>query len=212
MIKLVILGTHAGAELFADLVEDCPEFDLVAFAENERVERCKEPLLGRPVIWVEELAELADTHQALCAIATVGRMRFCRQIEAIGMPFATLRHPAAHVAGTATLGPDTSLSPGTVVATGAELGRHVLVNRGCLIGHHTGISDYVTLGPGVNIAGRVNVGEGTFIGMGASVLDRLTIGSGSVIGAGAVVTRDVPDRVQVLGVPAEVVRTEIEAR
>jgi acetyltransferase EpsM len=212
MTKLVILGTHRGAEVVADLVEDCPEYELAAFAENERIERCREPLLGLPVIWVEDLSELAPDHQALCAIGTVRRRRFCRQVEDLGMQFATLVHPAAHVANTATLGAGTTLHPGAVVAAGAELGRHLIVNRGCLIGHHARLADYVTMGPGANIAGQTTIGEGTFIGMGANVLEHLAVGSGSVIGAGAVVTRDVPDRVQVQGVPAEIVKTQIEDR
>jgi serine acetyltransferase len=38
--------------------------------------------------------------------------------------------------------------------------------------------------------------------MGAQVLGDLTIGDGAVIGAGAVVTKDVPERAVVMGVPA----------
>jgi maltose O-acetyltransferase len=48
--------------------------------------------------------------------------------------------------------------------------------------------------------------------MGAKVLDKHTIGRGCLIGAGAVVTHDLPDRVLALGVPAKVVKTEIELK
>jgi hypothetical protein len=48
--------------------------------------------------------------------------------------------------------------------------------------------------------------------MGAIVLDRITIGKQAVIGAGAVVTRDIPDRVQVTGIPAKVTKENIEGR
>ena len=51
----------------------------------------------------------------------------------------------------------------------------------------------------------VKIEENVWIGAGAVILPGVTIGKGSVIGAQAVVTRDVPPRSLVLGVPARVV-------
>jgi acetyltransferase-like isoleucine patch superfamily enzyme len=45
-----------------------------------------------------------------------------------------------------------------------------------------------------------------------NVLDRITIGEHSVVGAGSVVTRDVPDHVQGIGVPAKIVRENIQGK
>ena len=59
--------------------------------------------------------------------------------------------------------------------------------------------------------GSCRIGEATFVAMGAVVLDHLTVGARSVIAAGAVVVRDVPDRVQVVGVPARIVKEDVEA-
>jgi acetyltransferase-like isoleucine patch superfamily enzyme len=66
--------------------------------------------------------------------------------------------------------------------------------------------------PGANIAGACSIGNATYVGMGALVLDHHIVGSQSVVGAGSVVTRDVPDKVQVLGAPARIVREQIEGR
>jgi len=74
------------------------------------------------------------------------------------------------------------------------------------------IGRYTSLLCGANVAGRVTIGEGAYIGMGAVVLDTLSIGDHSVVGAGAVVTKEVPDRVKVMGVPARIVETEIEGK
>jgi acetyltransferase-like isoleucine patch superfamily enzyme len=46
------------------------------------------------------------------------------------------------------------------------------------------------------------VRRGASIGSGAAILCGVTIGEGALIGAGAVVTRDVPARAVVAGVPA----------
>jgi acetyltransferase-like isoleucine patch superfamily enzyme len=57
-------------------------------------------------------------------------------------------------------------------------------------------------------AGRqgVTIRRGAYVGFGAIVLPGVTVGEEAVVGAGAVVTRDVPPRALVLGVPGKVVR------
>lgn len=210
--KLVILGTRVFAEEVADLVEDGDEYELAAFAENYERERCDRPLLGRPIVWVDDLGALAATHLAVCAIGTTHRSRFVTQVEAMGFRFATVRHPTARVSRTSTIGPGSILSAGAIVGSHTAIGQHVIVNRGTLIGHHTTVGDYVTLSPGANIAGRVTIGAGTYVGIGAIVLDYLTIGGGSIVGAGSVVTRHVPDHVQVMGVPARITKEKVEGR
>jgi acetyltransferase-like isoleucine patch superfamily enzyme len=52
----------------------------------------------------------------------------------------------------------------------------------------------------------VTIGNNVWIGCGAIVLPSVLVGDGAVIGAGAVVTRDVPPRAIVAGVPAKLVR------
>ncbi len=210
--KLIILGTRVFAEEVADLVGDCPEYELTAFGENWERARCEQRVLGLPVIWVDELAPLAASHLAVCAIGTTHRSRFIDQVAALGFAFATVRHPTARVSRTSTVGPGSIVSAGVMVAAHTTLGRHVIVNRGSLIGHHTTIGDCVTISPGANIAGRVSIGDGTYVGMGAIVLDSLKIGRGAVIGAGSLVTKDVPDHVQVVGMPARVTREHVEGR
>jgi maltose O-acetyltransferase len=51
----------------------------------------------------------------------------------------------------------------------------------------------------------VVIEDNVWIGSGAIILPGVTIGRGSVIGASAVVTKDVPERSVVVGVPARVV-------
>lgn len=210
--KLIILGTRVFAEEVADLVSECDEYELVAFAENWDRERCKQFLLGCPILWVTDLAPLAATHEAVCALATTRRSTFLGQAEQMGFQFATIRHPSARVSRTATVGAGSILSVGVVIAAYTTLGRHVIVNRGSLIGHHTTIGDCVTIQPGANIAGCVHISSGTYIGIGATILDHVTVGSNAVVGAGAVVAKDVPDNVQVMSSPARVFRTDVDGR
>lgn len=56
----------------------------------------------------------------------------------------------------------------------------------------------------------VIIGNHVWIGSGAKILKGVTIGNGAVIAAGSVVTRNVPERCMAAGVPARVVKKEIE--
>ena len=50
------------------------------------------------------------------------------------------------------------------------------------------------------------MGNDAWIGTGAIILPNVTIGEQAVVGAGAVVTKDVPRRAIVAGVPARILR------
>jgi sugar O-acyltransferase (sialic acid O-acetyltransferase NeuD family) len=120
----------------------------------------------------------------------------------VGCEPATVVHPTAHVAASATLGAGCVVGPRVVIGACTDVGEHALVSRGVLLGHHDRIGAFVSLLPGANIAGNVTLGEDTTVGMGAVVVDRTQVGTGATVAAGAVVLRDVPDRTRVQGVPA----------
>jgi acetyltransferase-like isoleucine patch superfamily enzyme len=44
------------------------------------------------------------------------------------------------------------------------------------------------------------------VGAGANILSGVRVGAGAMVGAGAVVTRDVPPKKLVMGIPARIVR------
>lgn len=212
MQSVLILGTRTLALEIADLVSEMPGMNVAAFVENMDRAKCDELLDGLPVLWIDELSEYVDSHVAVCALATTHRSRFTQQAEGVGVRFATMVHPTAHISTRSTLGEGTIAGVGVVVATRTGIGRHVFMNRGVLIGHHTEIGDHVTLLPGANIAGNCRIGDATYVGMGAIVVDNITVGAHSVIGAGAVVTKDVPSNVQVVGVPARIVKENIPGK
>lgn len=208
---LLICGTRSFAEEVGDLAGDIGGWRVAGFVENFDRERAGGQLDGLPIHWVDDLAGREDVW-AICALVTTRRSRFTAQVAAHGVPFATLVHPTARVSSRATVGEGTLVSAGATIATRTAIGRHVIVNRGVLVGHHTTVGDHASLLPGANVAGNVTIGEAAFVGMGALVLDGRSVGARSVVAAGAVVTNDVPDGVQVMGVPARIVGEVPEGR
>jgi sugar O-acyltransferase (sialic acid O-acetyltransferase NeuD family) len=209
---LLVLGTTPGALVFVDAFSDVAGFEVAGFVENLDRERCRAPLGGLPVHWVDDIAPFAKTHLAACCLWTTFRDRYVEVVEGMGFEFPTLVHPTTYLSRQSTLGAGTSLGPSCTVAGYTQIGRHVQVNRAANIGHHTTIADYVSILPGVNLAGNCRIGSHTYLGIGATILDGIRVGSHSVIGGGAVVTKDVPDHVLAVGVPAKVVKEGVPGK
>jgi len=112
---------------------------------------------------------------------------------------------------------------------GVAIGKKVKIARNVLVdpvepGSIT-IGNYVTISPQVTIFAHTNptlpmyeymgprtvnpvqIKEGAQIGTGALVLPGVTIGRYCIIGAGAVVTKDIPDFMLAVGVPANPVKS-----
>jgi len=152
------------------------------------------------------------TWPSTAPLSTTHRKGYVEQATALGFRLATLVHPTARVSSRATLAEGCFISALATIATRTTLGKSVFVNRSAAIGHHTTIGDYCTIQPRANIAGAITIGEQTYIGMGANIIDRLTIGKGCLIAAGATVVNNLPDRVLAMGVPAKVVKENIEPK
>ena len=207
---ILILGARAYAREALDLLSETPAFSVKGFVENLEPERCATLIEGLPVYWIDELAGLAAMHWGICSLGTTRRSRLIEQAAAYGLRFATVIHPGARVSTRSTVGEGTLIAPGVQVASHSRIGSHARLNRGVLIGHDTEIGELTTLGPGANIAGYCRIGAGVHIGIGAIVVDHVSIGAGSVVAAGAVVTRDVPEHVMVAGMPAVIIKREVE--
>ena len=106
-----------------------------------------------------------------------------------------------------------------------RFGRNVFVNHGCTAMDFGGIDigDDVMIGPNVQLISSghpldpatrrsqittapIRIGRGVWIAAGATVLQGVTVGDNAVVAAGAVVSKDVPPRTLVAGVPAQVIR------
>lgn len=210
--KILILGTGTFAEEIADVASEIPGVEVAGFVENMDKQRCRQKIAGLPVFWVDEIAEFAKTHYAFCGLGTTRRSIFINQVAKYNIPFAKLIHPSARISKKSSLGTGTILGVGTIVATNTQLGDHIIVNRGATIGHHTTIDSFVTIGPSTNISGNCRIDSCVYIGISVTIIDHVSIGANSIIAAGAVVINDVPAKVMVAGVPAKIIKENVDKK
>jgi acetyltransferase EpsM len=116
---------------------------------------------------------------------------------------ATLVHPSAVIASSASVGEGSLISASCVIGIDAAVGRFCTLHSACTVDHDDVLGDWVTIAPGAHLAGWVRCGESAYIGIGAAVIGRIQIGENAVVGAGSVVIRDVPPSMTVAGNPAK---------
>ena len=94
------------------------------------------------------------------------------------------------------------------------IGDRVLIASGVYItdhhhGSYSGDHQSSPLDPPIErplVSSRVIIGDDVWIGERVSILPGVSVGKGVIIGAGAIVTKDLPDYVIAVGVPAEVIK------
>lgn len=115
------------------------------------------------------------------------------------------------------LGDFSTIGSHVTVNVSTRIGEHTKIQTGCHLTGYMEIGDYVFFGAEVTTTndksmGRTCEGKGPIIrrgariGSNATLLPGITIGEEAIVGAGAVVTKDIPPRKIVVGVPARIVK------
>jgi serine O-acetyltransferase len=117
---------------------------------------------------------------------------------------------------------------GIEIHPGAVIGKRFFIDHGMgvVVGETSEIGDDVTLYHGVTLGGvapsvdshsqrdtkrHPTLEDGVIVGSGAQVLGPITVGRNARVGANAVATKDVPEGVTVVGIPAKVVQQREKA-
>ena len=213
MKRVLIIGAGGHGREVADILRHQArtdgEIEALGFVDDNR------DLHGRSL---DGLAVLGDwswfegaDRKDVAVVCAVGSPQICRRLveraRGIGLTFASVISPLAHISSYARLGEGVTIFPNVIINTGALVDSFSILNVGVVVSHDATVGPYSNINPGAHLAGNVTIGEGCYIGMSANVIQGRSIGAWSVVGAGAVVTRDFPACVTAVGVPARIVKT-----
>lgn len=103
----------------------------------------------------------------------------------------------------------TSIGKGTVFGYG---GIAIVIHKRAVIGRNCVIGSCVTIGGKSKSHAVPVIGDNVYIATGAKILGDVKVGNNCVIGANAVVVTSIPDNCLVVGVPAKIIRENINPR
>lgn len=105
-----------------------------------------------------------------------------------------------------SLGMGAQIGKGTVLGYG---GIGTVIHPRAVIGENVIISQNVTIGGTSKKYNVPIIGDNCQISVGAAILGPIKIGNNCIIGANAVVLTDIPDNSVVVGVPAKIIKSNI---
>jgi sugar O-acyltransferase (sialic acid O-acetyltransferase NeuD family) len=212
----IILGAGGHARVLIDCLQTNPTVSMAGILDPDP-EKAGAEVYGVPILGNDELLpEIVERGVEYFVVGLGGtgnnlpRKRLFELAVKCGLKPLTVQHPSASVSQRAIIGEGCQLLPGAIVNAGAKLGMNVILNSGAIVEHDCVVGDHVHVATGAKLASTIFVGDGAHIGAGATIRQCIRIGEFSVVGAGAVVVKDVPAHTTVVGVPAEVLRKDLQ--
>jgi sugar O-acyltransferase (sialic acid O-acetyltransferase NeuD family) len=210
IVRVLILGGGGHARVVADAMMRCSAsvtgMELIGFLDDDPSVR-RQHIMGKPV-----LGTVADLNQIPHDAIVIGigdnevRRQLFEKFSTQGETFITVIHPHATIASEVTVGLGTVVFAGVVVNTGTKISDNVILNTACTVDHDCLVDSHAHICPGAHLGGTVRIGEGAFVGIGCAIIHNRNVGEWAIVGGGAAVTKDVPTRTTVVGVPARVIK------
>ena len=208
--KCIIVGGGAQAKYVIDILK-CYKKKVVAILEVENNPSYHGTKIGSTEVvgYYKDYIEDFDPNKyfvVICHSDNKFKEKIYKELKKLGYTFPPIIHPTAYVSKMAVIQEGCIINSNVSIMPFANIGRFVVIHSNSVIEHDCEIQDFANIGPSVAIAGYVKIGRRAYVYTNATIFPKINIGADAIVGAGAVVTKDVPERAVVYGVPARLVR------
>jgi len=204
-------GNPEGVRLALNMNRARTRWDRIVVLDDDPAKQ-GQSILGVEIIgpfgFLEGADPSSDEAANLVARTTKGRQSAMNKIRSFGLPFATLIDPMVDLLGV-SIEKNVTVYPHAILCANASLGEGTVVFMRGLVGHGAQVGPGCGVAPGSVINARVELSQGVYIGSNASILPDLTIGAWATIGANSSVIQDVPAEATVMGVPAQILMSQV---
>ena len=199
--NLIIIGAGSLGVMTLDAALEMNCYEEIVFVDDNK--KKGELIHGYKVIG--GMNQLNDIDNEADYIIAIANNRIRKKIaEQYDLNYVNIIHPKTSISRLSKIGRGNIILPNSSVDPETVIKNHVIINKNNSLGHNVTMKSYTQASPGCNLGGIIN--EGTFIGLGSIVLPEIKVGRWSTIGAGAVVTKDIPNNVTAVGIPAKIIK------
>jgi UDP-perosamine 4-acetyltransferase len=204
--QVIVIGAGGHAKVVIELLRQSGNHVAYCISGGEEHKEC----LGVPILvgdkWIENL-RAEGFYRAFAAIGSNRtRLRMSRVLKQFHYELVNAISPFSMISPSAKIGVGVAIMAGAIINAEAEIGDFAIVNTGASVDHDCRIGQAAHIAPRCALAGMVTIGNGSFMGIGSCAVPGVNVGNWSIIGAGAAVTKDIPDNVIAVGIPARPVR------
>lgn len=208
---VLILGAGSLALTVRQRLAECGSYRLQGFVQTLDPLNPVPEIDGLRVYHTVQLENCVPRDwRIVTAIGSTKRSNAFESLRLLGFSFESVIHPTIFRDATMLTGSGCLSLPGSTFSSFIRFGEGVVTTNAVNLGHHVDIGDFSTIAQGAIVGGGARLGRQVYVGMAAAILDHLTVGDGAIVAAGAVVTRDVPARTMVAGIPARIVRENVD--
>jgi len=213
-MKIIIIGGYGNGTVVAQIIEDINKEDnkweILGFLNDFE----EKPINGYQILGkvehdvVKKYLKEEDVYFFYALISTKLNFKFLPKLHNLKIPldrFATLVHPKAVIASSASIGNGVSIQAFSIVGPNVKVGNFIQIFGHATVGHNCRVDDYAYVTSNSIIGAHVHLKQGAFLGVNATTLDRVIIGEWSLVGQHSNVIKDVPDYSKVVGNPARVI-------
>lgn len=202
MNVLIIVGAGGMGLEAAAYAEDIGTLPIKGFLDDTKPAGTRHG--GHPVLGPTD-APLDPAALYVIALGNpAARRALAEKLEAKGARLATLIHPTAYIAASATFGDGCIFAPFSFVGPEVKIGKNCLLNIYASAGHECMIGDHCALAPYAGTHASSFLEEAVFLAAHAVVTNGVRIGANAKLAAGAVTYTNVPPNASALGNPARV--------